>query len=347
MTSKERWRAAVGRKGADKLPVDYWGTPEMTAKLLRELNLPAEDNLWSALGIDRTHHVWAELVDPHREERNGADVWGVRYRTIDYARGAGSYVEAANHPLAGLETAGEVESYPWPDPDWWRVENVAGMCRERESWPLFGGSFEPFNLYTGMRGLERAIEDMLENPEFLEAALERIFHIHYEIIRNVLEAANGAVDFVYVAEDMGTQESLLFSPRVFRTFLKERMRKIIELAHRHGAFAFHHNDGAIRPLIPELLGIGIDMLNPVQWRCAGMDRGDLFRDFGDRISFHGAMDNQFTLPFGTPEDVRREVRDNVRLLGGNGGYVLAPCHNLQVITPVQNVLAMYDEAHKL
>jgi uroporphyrinogen decarboxylase len=104
----------------------------------------------------------------------------------------------------------------------------------------------------------------------------------------------------------------------------------------------HHDDGAIRPLLPELIEIGIDVLNPVQWRCRGMEREGLARDFGRSLVFHGAVDNQQTLPFGTPEDVRREVADNIRIFKDCRGYIVAPCHNIQPNTPTANILALYD-----
>jgi len=99
-------------------------------------------------------------------------------------------------------------------------------------------------------------------------------------------------------------------------------------------------------VIPDLIAIGMDVLNPVQWRCAGMDRAGLKRDFGDQIIFHGGVDNQQTLPFGSVEDVRQEVRDNLRILGAGGGYILSPCHNIQNITPIENILAMYETGYE-
>jgi uroporphyrinogen decarboxylase len=105
--------------------------------------------------------------------------------------------------------------------------------------------------------------------------------------------------------------------------------------------AFHHDDGAIRPLIPDLIEAGIDLLNPIQWRCRGMEREGLARDFGDALVFHGAVDNQRTLPFGTPAEVRAEVIDNLRIFEGCR-YVVAPCHNIQPITPTANILALYE-----
>ena len=120
------------------------------------------------------------------------------------------------------------------------------------------------------------------------------------------------------------------------------MVKMIELAHAHGAKAFHHNDGAIRPLLPELIEMGIDILNPVQWRCRGMEREGLARDFGQAVVFHGAVDNQWTLPFGTPADVRRQVAENIEILAKGKGYIVSPCHNIQPNTSTENILALYD-----
>jgi uroporphyrinogen decarboxylase len=124
------------------------------------------------------------------------------------------------------------------------------------------------------------------------------------------------------------------------------MKRMMDLAHQAGAFVFHHNDGSIRKMIPDLIETGVDVLNPVQWRCRGMEREALKRDFGDRLVFHGAMDNQQTLAFGTPEDVRREVLDNLRILGEGGGYILAPCHNIQAVSPPENIVAMYDAGYE-
>jgi uroporphyrinogen decarboxylase len=150
----------------------------------------------------------------------------------------------------------------------------------------------------------------------------------------------------YVAEDMGSQTSLLFSPAQIRTFLLPGMRRMIELVHSAGAYVFHHSDGAVRPIVPTMIEAGIDLLNPIQWRCAGMEREGLKRDFGARLVLHGGMDNQYTLAFGSTADVEAEVVENLRVLGAGGGYVLAPCHNIQAVSPPENIVTMYDVAHE-
>lgn len=160
------------------------------------------------------------------------------------------------------------------------------------------------------------------------------------------EQIPGKVTLTYVSEDMGGQADLLFSPAHIREFLLPGMKRMIDLTHQAGAFVFHHNDGNCRRIIPDMIEAGIDILNPIQWRSTGMDREELRREFGDQVVFHGAMDNQHTLPFGSPEDVRREVLENLQILGRGGGYILAPCHSILPITPVSNILAMYEAGYE-
>ena len=121
---------------------------------------------------------------------------------------------------------------------------------------------------------------------------------------------------------------------------------MMALAHQAGVFVFHHSDGAVRKIIPDMIEAGINVLNPVQWRCKDMDRERLKRDFGDRLIFHGAVDNQYTLVFSSEEDVRQEVLDNLRILGKDGGYILAPCHNIQAVNPPENIVTMYETCYE-
>ena len=200
-------------------------------------------------------------------------------------------------------------------------------------------------VYKDLRGEEQAYVDLKRNPGIVHYCMDRLFELAWQKTRRILEQLPpGLLLLCYVAEDMGFQSGLMISPADIREFLLPGMKRMVELARRHNALVFHHNDGAIAGILPDLMSLGIDVLNPVQWRASGMDREKLKAAYGDRLVFHGAMDNQKTLPFGTVDDVREEVCDNIRLLGAAGGYVLAPCHNIQPITPVDNVIAMYEKA---
>jgi uroporphyrinogen decarboxylase len=146
----------------------------------------------------------------------------------------------------------------------------------------------------------------------------------------------------YVAEDLGSQASLLMGLKEIRHFILPRQKKMADLARSFGIHIFYHTDGAAREVIPDLINVtGIEILNPIQWRCPGMEREGLVRDFGNKVIFHGAVDNQQTLPFGTPDDVRNEVLDNIRIFGG-ARWICAPCHNLQPVSPTANIVALYE-----
>ena len=134
----------------------------------------------------------------------------------------------------------------------------------------------------------------------------------------------------------------MYSPAHIRRFLFPGMKRMIDLTKQHGSWVFHHSDGSIRDILPDLIDLGIQVLNPIQWRCRGMEREGLKRDFGEKLIFHGGVDNQHTIPFGTPADVRKEVEENIRILGDGGGYILAPCHNIQDNTPPENIVALYE-----
>lgn len=341
MTPKERWVAVLSGSSADRAPRDYWGTGEITARLLADLDCPDERALWKRLNVDKLIH----LAPRHPRSRESTwhlqshfSLWGIGTRAIEYSSGV--YEEAVHAPLAAATTVAEVERFPWPDPCEWDVSHLRAECAAWADHPILCGTSEMFYLYSRLRGMEQALVDLVENPAIVDCALEHIEHHDRTVLTRILQEAGDLIQFVYVAEDLGTQESLLMSPRHFRRFLKPRMARMIALAHACGVKVFHHDDGAIRPLIPELLDIGIDLLNPIQWRCPGLDRAELRRSFGEHVVFHGAIDNQQTLPFGTPADVRREVEECRALLGDR--YVIAPCHNLQANTPTANVLALYE-----
>ena len=343
MTPRERWLAVLRRAKPDRVPMDYWATPEATTRLMRHTGARTRRQLLRRLHIDYVVSVGPRYVGPRLPRRT--DVFGCRYRMVSY--GAGAYNEVTSHPLAAFSSVEEIQAhYTWPDPDWWDYSHIPDDIRGQEHYPIRGGGSEPFLIYKNLRGQEQALIDLIENPAIVHYCLGKLFDLAYENTCRIFEAIPGKVLMTYVAEDMGAQQGLMFSPRQIRTFLLPGMRRMIELSHGAGAYVFHHNDGNIRAMLPELIALGIDLLNPIQWRAAGMDRAELKREFGAQVVFHGAMDNQHTLPFGAVEDVRQEVLDNLCILGAGGGYILAPCHNIQAVSPPENIVAMYETGYQ-
>jgi uroporphyrinogen decarboxylase len=343
MTPKERWLAVLSRKNPDRIPMDYWATPETTASLLRHLGCSTEEELCCKLHVDMPVKVNPEYVGPSIPKNS--DIFGCRYKNVNY--GTGIYQECYFHPLAPYNSVSEVKrNFRWPKTDWWDYSSIRSQIHHREDFPILAGHYEPFLIYKDLRGQQQAFMDMVENPDLVHYCLDKLFYLGFTDIQRMYEQIPGKVMLTYVAEDMGGQEDLMMSPEHIREFLVPKMKKVIDFVHSQGAYAFHHNDGSIRRIIPDMVAAGIDILNPIQWRSKNMDRKELKKDFGDDVILHGAMDNQLTLPFGSVKDVRSEVLDNFRILGADGGYILAPCHNIQSITPVENILTMYETGYE-
>jgi uroporphyrinogen decarboxylase len=343
MNARERWEAVITRQMPDRVPMDYWATTEASEKLMRHLGLGSADEILKHFHIDSPHGVGGRYIGPEPPE--GQDIWGITYRDVKYA--TGTYSEIDVPPLARFNTIEEMNAgYTWPTPDMWDHSHLPEEAEYLADRPSIGGNVGPFYMYTNLRGLEQAFADLIENPEFVHACLDKIAHLQITEIQRIHETIPGKVLMSFFAEDMGSQEGLLLSPTQIREFIMDKVEPMIDLVHDAGAYVIHHNDGAIRGMLPELIDFGIDILNPVQWRCAGMEREGLKRDFGNQLIFHGGMDNQETLPFGSVSDVIQEVRDNLRILGEGGGYILAPCHNIQAVSPPENIVAMYETAYE-
>jgi len=343
MTPRERWLAVFRREKPDRVPMDLWATFEVLDALKRHLGVATDEELRAKLHIDRPVYVSPRYAGPSIAD--GSDMYGIRYRTIAYE--TGTYSEAVHHPLAAYTSVDEIDAnYPWPTPDWFDYSVIASQLEGKEHRLVVGGGSEPFLTYKHLRGDVQAFVDLIENPGIVRYCLDKMYGFAYENTRRIYEAVPGKVNYSYVAEDLGGQDDLMYSPDQIREFFLPWMRRMIALAHDAGAYAFHHSDGAVRKILPDMIDAGIDVLNPIQWRCTGMAREGLKRDFGDRLVFHGGVDNQQTIPFGSVDDVRQEVLDNLRILGEGGGYILAPCHNIQPVTPVENVLALYETGYE-
>lgn len=343
MSSRERWLAVLNWQKPDRVPMDFWATPEATLGLCAHLGCGDFAEVCARLHIDMPHTVSGRYVGPLLPDN--VDAFGVRYADIDY--GAGHYAEWTHAPLARFSSVAEIEAgYRWPSPDWWDYSHLPEEIRGVGGRVIRGGGSEPFLRYAQLRGDEQAYMDLLVNPEMVHYCLGKLFDLAYQDTLRIFEAIPGAVSITYVAEDLGGQESLLFSRDQIREFFLPGMKRMMELTRQNGSTVFTHSDGAVYPVIPDLIEAGMQVLNPVQWRCAGMDRARLKREFGGRIIFHGAVDNQQTLPFGSIEEVRREVIENLRILGAGGGYILGPCHNIQPITPPENIVALYETGYE-
>ena len=347
MTPKERIHAILDRKPADRTPVDLWVTPEVLESLRTHTGKSEELEVFQALGLDKIVWVFpgygSGRFDPN--EGNGQTMWGVPTRMMK--AGLATYQEFGTPPLGEFDDIAQLDDYPlWPDPanfDYAGSKDWARQARAHD-FATIGPWISHFEVYCQMRGLQNALMDVAAEPEFLEATLDRIDAIQTAMLERFLTELGDLIDIVFISDDMGTQESLLISPAAWDRHFRDRLKNWCDIIHRHGRKVLFHTDGAARPLLPQIIKCGVDLLNPIQHICPGMERDALQRDFGDQVIFHGGVDNQHVLPFGKPADVRRETRTCIDTLGRDGRYICCTCHNAQAGTPVENILAMIAEA---
>jgi uroporphyrinogen decarboxylase len=345
MNHRERILTAIKHQPVDRLPTDIWATPEVWEQLRQYLGVTENLAVCDRLGIDGIIDIAPRYIGPElvRQDNYWENEWGMGFR-VQSVEG-GSYDEHVYYPLAQAETIADLEAYPWPSPDWYDYTVLPELAAQTPGRAINCSYATFFYWHMVLRGMELALVDPLIRPEFTHHLIQRVSDFFNEHNRRCFEAGQGLIDLTHVADDFGQQTGLMISPRMFDQFYRQPMQRAIDLAHTYGISVFHHDDGDIWSLLPRLGEMNIQVLNPVQWRCGDWDLNTLKASYGQKVCFHGGVDNQQTLPFGSPEDVRAEVRHLKETLGGDGtGYIIAPCHAIQPITPLENILALYEAA---
>ncbi len=257
-------------------------------------------------------------------------------------------------PLSKASSVHDIEKHEWPNvEDPRRYEGLrekARKLREKSDYAIVGhpGSTSLFQTACGIRGFARFLMDLLKNKDFAHALLQKILEIQGLRMKLYLSEVGQYLDVVCVGDDFCHQEGPFMSLEVFREMIKPYLQKYFEIIKRCTRAKLHlHSCGAVHYILDDLIDIGVDIINPVQISAKGMDPEKLKKRFGERVVFWGGIDTQKVLPYGSPEEVRKEVRRIVRILGKGGGYVLSAVHNIQPDVPPENVVAMFDEAYKL
>ena len=373
-TSRRRVEAVLNHQIPDRVPLDMTITqlpyerlreaiglkPEVSLKASSFTEVRPAPDLLETLGIDMT---WVKLGKPRNWQppeptADGVhfDEWGVGRKKVFQREGV-FLNEVAFSPLAEAGLA-DLKDYPWPDPlDPGRVDGLEEDARSiYENTDLaimgrFGGTILEQAAY--LRGWERWLMDLMLEPEFAGQLMEIITDIQIELDRIGIRTAGKYLSiFKLSGEDLGMQDRPLFSMKVWH----ERVRPTLARRWKAARQALDeyapevklmlHSDGAIRPFLPDLIEDGVQVLDPVQPRCAGMDFYELERDFGANLVFHGGADTQEVLPFGKPEEVEADVIRCIDSLGKRGSLILTPVHNVQADVPPENLIAMCEAAHK-
>lgn len=383
ITPHKRVEIALSHKRPDRVPVDFLAVPEIWQRLLDHFHIEAAapsdqdyyDPAWEtvlqklhvdcrvisydqfcrppesayypgamidwygSLGRSTPNRMWRQVVP----DGTYYDIWG--HQTQLVRNPTGMYEEFSAYPLAEAGSIADLQTYSWPDPDWWNFTPLTAVLQKLDpshDYHIRYRSGSVFETAWQLCGLQVFLRNLALEPAIPQYIMERVTDILVENTHRVLGAAGDFIDMVYFYDDVATQQSLMISPRMWQKFVKPCHQRLIEAAHSYNKPVMYHCDGAIFPLIPELIDLGVNVLNPIQADAQGMQPERLKREFGERLSFHGGVDIIETLPRGSIDQVQAEVQERVRVLGEDGGYILASSHHIQADTPLQNIFAMYD-----
>ncbi|MEW6357487.1 MAG: uroporphyrinogen decarboxylase family protein [Planctomycetota bacterium] len=347
LSHRERVRLALDHREADRVPIAMVcsgiNTPARKALeeyLKRERNMTVEQYLSPLIDIKS---VGPQYIGPPLDP--GQDMWGVRRKAVSY--GSGEYSEIAFYPLGNASNIDDLAAHRWPTTDWFDYsvlpDRIAAIQNDGE-YCLMVGNGNIFETSWYMRGFEKMFMDLVMNPDLAHAIFGRVCDFYVDHFTKVLRAADGRIDLIFTADDIAGQEGLLMSLDMWTEFIKPHHARLNRTIHGFGAKVIYHSDGAVMAAVPGLLDMGINILQALQFDAKGMDPAVLKAEYGDRLCFEGGISVQQTLPFGTPEDVRNEVRSRINVLGKSGGYILGPSHAIQAGTPPENIIAMFDAA---
>jgi len=358
MDSRERVALTLKHKEADRIPIDYWGTSEVNANLLKHFGFSTQEELLQQFDVDFRYIEGPKYTGPPltvRADGSKEDHFGVPRRPVSFGEGSksGTYSEVTEYPLEKATTVEEIENYAkWPRPEHFDYECIREQAkRARETGKVVVFMSDRLNRCAQLkpamyvRGVEQILVDVMINQDIAKAIFHRIADFYTEYAKLALEAAEGNIDIFFTGDDFGTQNNLFMAVDLWRKLLKDGFKQFIDIGQRYGCKVAHHTCGCVYPLMEDLIDCGLDIVNPLQPDTVKMDYAKIKKDFGSRISFHGAISIQKTMPYGTPDDIRNEVKDRAKKLGPDGGFIFCTAHNIQADTPIENVVALF-EAYK-
>jgi len=342
MNSKQRVKAALRREPVDRVPIFMWFHPDTARRLGRLLEIPVA-YVGEAMGNDirqawvNNNHAMEGIVH-ERDGEGHVDWWGVRWEK------QGAFNQIVGFPLAGA-SAKEQLAYAFP---YARMEDLLALMqpvmRSAET-HFVGVDVSPcvFEMYWRLRGMEETILDLVADEETAHAMLGKCGDFAVRLSEE--SCARFAVDWLWTGDDVAGQQGMIMSPDVWRRLIAPHLKRVVDVGTRAGLPVAYHCCGALRPIIPDLIEMGITVLNPIQCNCPGMSPIDLKREFGAHLAFMGGVDTQELLPNGSSEDVFRATKELIEgMTTGGGGYILAASHTIPPETPDANIFAMYDAA---
>jgi uroporphyrinogen decarboxylase len=336
MDSKNRVTAAVEHRQPDRTP-GYCGRIDDLPWWLERFGVADEEELRTFFQLDlrKTDYKGLFVVEEGKTIWGTSDQWDAGYST-----------QRGGFPLAGAQSVREVEAHPWPKPedvDYAELSRRhAGMDRQYATILSLGWQ-PPFCTLLDLFGMAEAMLFMYQDPRLIETAVAHIEAFILEEMKRAMTACANDAQFYWCGDDFSTQRGMMISPEYWRRFLKPLYRNMFDLIKSFGLKVWFHSCGTFRPVLSDLVDMGMDVWETVQVHLEGNDPAELKREYGSKLTFFGAVNCQKTLPFGSPEDVRSEVRMLVKILGKGGGYICGPDHSVQKNMPAENLFALYDE----
>ncbi len=339
MSSRQRVQKALNHETPDRTPRDFWAEECTWRRLLGNVGYDDRDRLLDELDIDIRHVEAAGPAEQAIGDGLFQNFWGERY--VYRSTPWGPMREDVRGALADAQSFADLQDFPWPTPDLFDYAPLAAACRRYESHALLYGFADVWQRPGLVRGWEGMFLDMVERPDWVHFLSRTFTDFYREDYRRAAEATSGRIDLYLLISDLGSQNGPLISRAMFREFVAPYIKEMTDCIHGLGGKVLYHSCGSIAPLIPELISLGIDVLDPIQPVGPEMAPERLKAAFGDRLSFHGGIDMQRLLPHGSPAEVRAEARRYCETLGRGGGYILAPAHLFQPDVPPENILAVY------
>ena len=339
MTSRERVLAALQHEPPDRTPRDFWAEPPAWKRLLTHVGHTDHDRLLDTLGID-VRHLEAPAPADH-EIGNGVfqNFWGERF--VQDATAWGPMRHDVKGALAGATSLDHLEAFDWPSPDCLDRSSLAAQCHRYGEHALLYGFADVWQRPALVRGWEEFFVDLVERPEWAHFLCRKFTDFYREDYTRAAELTRGRIDLYLLISDLGSQRGPLISNPMFHHFVAPYLKEMIDLIHSLRGRVLFHSCGAIGPFIPELIRLGVDVLDPIQPAGPAMEPEFLKAAFGRELCFHGGIDMQELLPRGTPAQIEAEVRRYCQVLGNGGGYILGPAHLFQPDVPPENILAVY------
>jgi len=363
VTARQRVLDALSHTEPDRIPIDFWATDDVMARLQAAWGLDGPEAVRARVGMDLRYFNGPALRAQQRAPDAAGivtDHWGVRRKlnTVGGTRRDGSaytwtYKHLHGSPLAGADSVAEIDRHAWPTADLWDYSGVRDACRaiRDAGYAVVAGADRldrTAQLKPAMylRGTEAFMADLVLAPDLAEAILEHIADYYLQYNRRVFEAADGLIDIFFMGDDMGTQASTWVSPEMYRRFFKKRLAAYCDQAHGFGMKVMYHTCGRVTTLVGEFIDAGVDVLQSLQPAAMGDDLPDLKRRYGRDLCFQGGIDIQSVLPAGTPADVAEHVRSRAAILAPGGGYIFGTAHNILPDAPTENVLALVEAYHE-